>query len=216
MLSLARSLWVGADRGMEPIMTTEGGFIEGLSRAYGAPLVRYLTEMLGSPKRAHEVAQASFEKVGRFYRPEQIVFPRALLFRVATNLALVELRRGRVQRQALVEAADIESPDQLPDHHVPVLSRQVNADQIGSYLAAAIKGLRPSLRQVFVMAHVQGKSRNEVATALGLSERCVDKRMTKALRACRERLASRGIDLAELDSHRSPIELVGERTVDAP
>jgi RNA polymerase sigma factor (sigma-70 family) len=73
------------------------------------------------------------------------------------------------------------------------------ADQIGQHLANVIKSLRPNLRKVFVMAHVQGKPRREIAAALGISEKRVDKRMTKALKACRDRLASQGIDLAEVE-----------------
>ncbi|MGH8300789.1 MAG: sigma factor-like helix-turn-helix DNA-binding protein [Steroidobacteraceae bacterium] len=46
---------------------------------------------------------------------------------------------------------------------------------------------------------MQGKPRKEIAAALGISEKRVDKRMTKALRACRERLSSQGIDVAEVD-----------------
>lgn len=61
-------------------------------------------------------------------------------------------------------------------------------------LAAAIIGLPRNLRAVFVMANVQGKSRGEIAATLGISERRVDRRKTKALRLCRERLLSRGID----------------------
>lgn len=178
-------------------MTTESGFIEGLCHAYRAPLVQYLTEMLGSPERAREVAQDSFEKVRSLYRQDQIVFPRALLFRVATNLALVQLRRGCIERQSLGEAADMENAEKPHNHDAQILDRQVVADQIGNHLVAAIKALPPTLRHVFVMAHVQGKSRNEIAVALGLSERRVDKRMAKALRACRERLASQGTNLTE-------------------
>ncbi|MDA8347467.1 MAG: sigma factor-like helix-turn-helix DNA-binding protein [Pseudomonadota bacterium] len=61
-------------------------------------------------------------------------------------------------------------------------------------LAAAIIGLPRNLRAVFVMANVQGKSRGEIAAALGISERRVDRRKAKALRLCRERLLSQGID----------------------
>ncbi len=49
------------------------------------------------------------------------------------------------------------------------------------------------------MAHVQGKPRKEIAASLGISEKRVDKRMTQALKACRDRLCSQGIDLGEVD-----------------
>jgi len=66
--------------------------------------------------------------------------------------------------------------------------------QLGQCLASAIKELPMNLRNVFVMAHVQGKPRKEIALALGITEKALDKRMTKALRTCRERLASWGVE----------------------
>ena len=60
-------------------------------------------------------------------------------------------------------------------------------------LAAAIMKLRPAPRRVFVMAHVQGKSHQEIAGAIGITQRRVEKLTTKALRTCRDRLLSDGI-----------------------
>lgn len=55
-------------------------------------------------------------------------------------------------------------------------------------VAAAITKLRPSLRAIFVMAYVQGRSRQEIAATLGISKSRVDRRMTKALSSCRAHL----------------------------
>lgn len=70
---------------------------------------------------------------------------------------------------------------------------------LAEHVAAAIIGLPVELRAVFVMAHVQRRPRAEIAAALGISERRVDRRMTKALVVCRERLESRGVDLTAGD-----------------
>ena len=171
------------------------GFVERLCRTHEAQLLAYLTQMLGRPDIAREVAQDTFEKMHRMYRPDQVMFPRAMLFKVATNFALMHLRRRRLESAMIQGSAGME---EVPDHRLGP-DRQAMADQIGQHLANVIKELRPNLRKVFVMAHVQGKPRKEIAAALGISEKRVDKRMTKALRACRERLSSQGIDLAEVD-----------------
>jgi RNA polymerase sigma-70 factor (ECF subfamily) len=195
---------------MEPTMAMQSGFIDGLRRAYQAPLVHYLTEMLGDPEFARKLAQDSFEKVQKLCRPDQLSFPRATLFGIATTFALAQLRRRRIERVA--EAADTEN-EELPDQDALPADPQVTAGQIGQQLATAIKELRPSLRRVFVMAHVQGKARQEIAAALGVSEKRVGKRMTRALRLCRERLASQGVHLIDIDRARDPSELEGERVV---
>jgi len=170
-------------------------FIERLCHAHEAQLLAYLTQMLGRPELAREVAQDTFEQVHRMYRPEQLMFPRAMLFKVATNFALMHLRRRRIESAMITGAAGME---EVPDQRMGP-DRQAMADQIGQHLANVIKELRPNLRNVFVMAHVQGKPRKEIAAALGISEKRVDKHMTKALKACRDRLSSQGIDLAEVE-----------------
>lgn len=178
-----------------PLAGKSDEFVERLCRTHEAQLLAYLTQMLGRPELAREVAQDTFEQVHRTYRPEQVMFPRAMLFKVATNFALMHLRRRRLESATVVGS---EGMEQIPDHNVGP-DKQAMADQIGQHLARVIKELRPNLRNVFVMAHVQGKPRKEIAAALGISEKRVDKRMTKALRLCRERLSSQGIDLAEVD-----------------
>lgn len=55
-------------------------------------------------------------------------------------------------------------------------------------VAAAILVLPLRLRRPFVMAHVEGKSREEIATQLRISTRCVERRLTRALVRCREQL----------------------------
>ena len=170
-------------------------FVERLCRTHEAQLLAYLTQMLGRPDIAREVAQDAFEKMHRMYRPDQVLFPRAMLFKVATNFALMHLRRRRLESAMIMGSAGME---EVPDHRLGP-DRQAMVEQIGQHLTNVIKGLRPNLRKVFVMAHVQGKPRKEIAAALGISEKRVDKRMTKALKACRDRLSSQGIDLAEVE-----------------
>lgn len=54
-------------------------------------------------------------------------------------------------------------------------------------LADAIKALPIRLRRVFVMAHVQRKPRAQIAAELHITARQVDRRLTRALVACRRR-----------------------------
>ncbi len=176
---------------------TGGGneFFARLCRTNEAQLLAYLTQMLGRADLAREVAQDAYEKLQRIYRPEQLQFPRAALFKIATNFALMRLRRRRLESRLFAGPAGLE---EVPDHHLGP-ERTVLADQIREHLVQVIKGLRPTLREVFVMAHVQGESRKEIAGRLGISEKRVDKRMTRALKQCRMKLSSQGIDLAEVD-----------------
>lgn len=63
------------------------------------------------------------------------------------------------------------------------------------HVAAAVIGLPWNLCAVFVMAALQRRSREDIAAALGISARRVDRRITKALIRYLERLEAHGIDL---------------------
>jgi RNA polymerase sigma factor (sigma-70 family) len=168
--------------------------VEQLCRAHEAQLLQYLTRMLGKPDVAREVVQDTYERMHKL-RSEDVMFPRAMLFKIATNFALMRLRRARLESTLITGSAGMEkvadetaSPD-----------KRAMADEINEKLAQAIGELPPNLRSVFLMAHVQGRARKDIAELLGISLRRVDKRMTKALRACRERMESFGIDLQRVD-----------------
>lgn len=184
---------------MEPIEKAPNSLIEELCRSYQAPLRCYLAQMVGSQDVAQELAQQCFEHVHRTYRAGQVMFPRAMLFKVATNLALMHLRRRRTEGRYWGQIVDIEYVREVvPDQGSLLPDREAMAEQVRDRLATAIKGLRPAYRRVFVMAVLQGKNRKEIAAAVGASEKRVDKHMTKAIKACRARLAADGIQLTDL------------------
>jgi RNA polymerase sigma factor (sigma-70 family) len=169
--------------------------LEQLYREHEAPLLQYLTRMLGHPEMAREVVQDTYERVHATYRAEEVLFPRAMLYRIATNTALMRLRRAKLEASIIAGPAGM---DEVADE-APPPDRRVIADEINRRLVQAIQELRPNLRQVFVMAYVQGRARKEIAHELGLTLKRVDKRLTRALKECRERLASFGIDPLRLD-----------------
>jgi RNA polymerase sigma factor (sigma-70 family) len=137
----------------------------------------------------------TYERIHKLYRPEDVMFPRALLFKIATNFALMRLRRARLENTLITGSAGMEK---VADETAPPDKRAM-AEEVNEKLQQTIDELHPNLRNVFVMAHVQGKARKDIAELLGISLKRVDKRMTKALRACRERMESFGIDLQRVD-----------------
>ncbi|MHB8816763.1 MAG: RNA polymerase sigma factor [Steroidobacteraceae bacterium] len=184
---------------MEPTATTSHGFIEQLCRSYQAPLHCYLAQMVGSQDIGQELAQQCFEYVHRTYRASRVMFPRAMLFKVATKFALMHLRRRRVEGRYWGQPVDMEYVKEVvPDHDSLLPDREAMAEQVRDRLVAAIKELRPAYRRVFVMALLQSNNRKEIATAVGVSEKRLDKRMTKAIKTCRARLVAEGIQLTDL------------------
>lgn len=182
---------------MDPT-TMQSDFIERLCHTHEGQLHQYLAQMVGSAEVARELAQDSFAEIYRSYRPEQVQFPRALLFRVATNFALMHLRRRRLGRALPAgEPRNLEPALDEVGHRIGP-DGELSGVQLGDHIARAVKALPPNLRYVFVMAHVAGRTRKEIAAAVGTSEKRVDKRMTAALRKCREHLLSLGINLTDI------------------
>jgi RNA polymerase sigma factor (sigma-70 family) len=172
MLEVLPGCMLGEVSTMEPIMTTSNGFIEQLCRSYQAPLRCYLAQMVGSQDVAQELAQQCFEYIHRTYRASQVMFPRAMLFRVATNFALMHLRRRRMEGRYWGQVVDMEHVEEVvPDQDSLLPDREAMAEQVRDRLVAAIQGLRPAYRRVFVMALLQGKNRKEIAAAVGASEK---------------------------------------------
>jgi RNA polymerase sigma factor (sigma-70 family) len=182
---------------MDSQTAMQGDSLEHLCRANQGQLEAYLAQMVGSADIARELVKDSFARA-RMSRPEQTAFPRAALFRVATNVALLHLRRRRAVRTALEPAMVCEEEARMARSDRFRQSRHLSADEYGASLAIAIKALRLSHRKVFVMAHVLGRPRSEIAAVLGISEARLDKRMTKALKAVRDHLGARGIDPTDM------------------
>jgi len=169
--------------------------VEALCLEHEPQLLQYLTRMLGRADLAREVIQDTYERIHKLYRPEDVMFPRAMLYKIATNFALMRLRRARLESTVITGSAGMEK---VPDEAASPDKRAM-AEEINQRLVQLIKELRPNLRAVLIMAHVQGIARKDIAAQLGISLKRVDKRMTKALKTLRERMESFGIDLLHVD-----------------
>jgi len=170
--------------------------VEALCRSHEPQLLQYLTRMLGRVDTAREVIQDTYEKIHKQYRPEDVMFPRAMLYKIATNFALMRLRRARLEKSII---SGPQGMDKVPDEPAASPDKRAMADEINERLVQTIKELPAGQRAVIVMAHVQGIPRKDIAEQLGISLKRVDKRMTKALRTLRERMESFGIDLLHVD-----------------
>jgi RNA polymerase sigma factor (sigma-70 family) len=181
------------------ILQARGGgtdeFVSRLSRTYGTQLLRFLERMLGRKDLAEDVAQEAYLKLYRLSRPSEVISPRALLFDVASKLAIDRLKQKKVESAAAGASAEM---NDVPDES-PRPERRALLDEAMQRLTRIIEELQPSLRQVFVMRYVTQMPRQEIADKLHISVGAVEQRLTRALTHCRERLAAHGIDWSGLE-----------------
>jgi len=170
-------------------------FVSRLTRSHGAALQRFLERMLGRKDLAEDVAQEAYLKLYRMSRPDEVNCPRALLFDVATKLAIDRLRKQRAE--AAMTGAAAEMNDVADESPRP--ERRAVLDEAMQRLTRIVEELQPNLRQVFVMRFVTQMPRQQIADQLHISVGAVEQRLTRALMHCRERLAAHGIDWLGLE-----------------
>ncbi len=147
-------------------------------------LVDHLRRRLGSRERAQELAQESVSRVLAL-PPEHLLSPRAFLFRTARNLEIDQFRAGQT-RQALHDVTADPDASEAPATDEP--ARHLESQEERHRLHAAIAGLPPRCREVFVLHKLEGLSQREVAGQLGISLNMVEKHVMRGLLACRSAL----------------------------
>ena len=151
----------------------------GLLRAFlenHRDLVRFLTHRLRCLFTARDLTQEVYLRFARAGGDEAIDNPRALLFRIAANLATdhvrVEGRRAELLREAhdmLWEQADEISPE-----------RQILAKNELAAIEAALKLLPERTRRIFYLNRFEGVPQSDIAFRLGISRTSVEKHVRRA------------------------------------
>lgn len=159
-----------------------------------APLVyAKALRIMSDPDEAEGVLQLTFikacEKIGAFEGRSEL---GTWLYRIATNEALMQLRRRSTTRVSLEEVGDSIQLDDIPQnlHSWPADPAGVALNaELRAQLEAALASLPESLRVVFVLRELEGRSTEETAAALGLGESAVKVRLHRARLRLRELLA---------------------------
>lgn len=160
-----------------------------------APLVyAQALRLLGDPDEAEGVLQLTFikacDKIDTFEGRSGL---GTWLYRIATNEALMQLRRRPDPPVSIEDIAETLQPGDLPqalgawpeDPAAEVLGQELRRQ-----LETALVQLPERLRVVFVLRELHGLSTEETATALGLGESAVKVRLHRARLRLRELLAS--------------------------
>jgi len=151
-----------------------------LFRSCVADVHAYAMSMLGDRAAAEDVTALAFE---RLYRARRRLDPRrgtarGLLFTIARNAALDELRR-RARR-----APAREDPCQLPDASADAALSRVEHRAL---VADALAGLGARDRELVLLKFHGQLSNGELARVLGISESNVGTRLHRALMRLRTR-----------------------------
>ncbi len=160
--------------------------------AYYQVIYRLAVKILGNPQDAEDILQETFIKAFR-YLPDFNGRSRlsTWLYRIATNEALMLIRRRKPDAISIDEPRNGDEQDQEPLQIVDwccMPEQEMLSSESREYLDQAIESLPTSLRVVFVLRDIEGLSTLETGEVLNLSETAVKTRLSRARLRLREEL----------------------------
>ncbi|MCZ7574833.1 MAG: sigma-70 family RNA polymerase sigma factor [Ardenticatenaceae bacterium] len=159
-----------------------------------APMVyNQALRMIRDADEAESILQQTFikacQKIGDFEGRSAL---GTWLYRIATNEALMKLRRRRAPMASIEEIGETIQPNDLPQNlsEWPVDPADAVLDsELRDHLEEALAALPETLRVVFVLRELQGLSTADTAETLGLGQSAVKVRLHRARLRLRELLA---------------------------
>lgn len=152
-----------------------------LDALYGAHhgwLQAWLRRSLGCSQQAADLAQDTFVRLLVRNQPISDRAPRALLARIARGLVIDHWRRDALER------AYLEALARLPEASHPSPAVRHEALQCLERIAQMLDGLKPAVREAFLLYQLGGLTHTQVAEQLGISSRTAERHVASALLHC--------------------------------
>jgi RNA polymerase sigma factor (sigma-70 family) len=154
-----------------------------------AALHRYLGKLTSGAEDIEDLVQETYVRMYALPDFHLVESPKALLFRIAHNLAVERARRHKAQATDTV--GDLETLTVFSEEAPP--EEQTDARRRFESFCAAVERLPPICRRVFVLRKVHKLSHAEISEVLGVSESTIEKHVAKGLVRCREYLRELGL-----------------------
>lgn len=178
------------------IEATKGGdetaFAEIMSR-YRNPITNYLYRFLNDYEEAVDLAQETFVRVyfaiDRYHT--QFAFS-TYIYRIATNLAISEIRRRKRRKllslTGLFQGEDDPATEYQPPDKRPLPDAELIDSERDNTIAAAIAALPEKYRVPIILRDIEGKSYDEVAEIMELGLGTTKSRISRARGLLKEKL----------------------------
>src|SRR4051794_21352380 len=153
---------------------------EAIVQRYSRPLLRYCSRLL-PPARAEDAVQQAFLSAHRaIHAGDAELNLRPWLYRIAHNASLNLLRQNGFDHEAMSEEIDgVETPPQAFERGERLRT-----------VVAAVQDLPERQRSAIVLQAVEGRSYDEIAAELGVSDGAVRQLLNRARNTLREAAAA--------------------------
>jgi RNA polymerase sigma-70 factor (ECF subfamily) len=170
----------------------EDAFAEIVSR-YKNPITNFLYRFLNDYEEAVDLAQETFVRV--YFALDRYHTDFAFstyIYRIATNLAISEIRKRRrrsiLSLTGLFQSSDDEAVEFQPPDTRSLQDANLEEDERSKVIAKAIETLPPKYRLPIVLRDVEGKSYEEVAAILELGLGTTKSRINRGRGLLKEKL----------------------------
>lgn len=146
------------------------------------------------PKEIEDVVQETYVRVCQTRGIGEIRSPRSFMFRTARNIALNHVNKAESRLADSYDDSEAIGQSILRDPFGDTLD-QICTDQEFSFFCDAVRSLPVQCRRAFVLKKVYGHSYREIAKTLQISEKTVEKHISKGITRCRSYMLQRNGDL---------------------
>src|SRR5437879_5032067 len=150
---------------------------------------RLAFRMTGNEQDAEDVVQESllraYRQLGRF---ESRANFGTWLYRIVANCS-VDLMRSKQARHDQARGESLDDVMEMPAANVPGPERMAQSAEIQRRVQHALEGLSPLERAAFTLRHYEGRSIEEISSALGLGTSAAKHSVFRAVKKLRAALA---------------------------
>lgn len=147
---------------------------------WNGPLQRFIQSKGLDMAKSADVVQETFMRLWNNCAKVTVEKSKSFLFTAANNLFIDEYRKAKTQLK-LKERTTTSNTIEDGQFHV-------ETQEFKQYLEDAINSMTDTSKEVFIMSRFNEMSYQEIADALQLSKKSIEKRMTKALKHLSEKL----------------------------
>ena len=172
----------------------EAAFAEVMSR-YRSPITNYLYRFLNDYEEAVDLAQETFVRVYFALDRYHTGFAfSTYIYRIATNLAISELRRRKRRRllslTGLFQSEEGDATEFQPPDHRQLPDAELVDDEQSQLIARAIASLPEKYRVAVVLRDVEGRSYEEIAEIMQLGLGTTKSRISRGRGLLKDKLES--------------------------
>ena len=158
-------------------------------------LRKHVSRLCARPQDVEDLLQETFLKSFAWELKAGITHPKAFLFTVARNLALLDRRKKRRKPAEFLE--DCGGSDIVLDEGQAAADSWIDGRRKLALFAQALAHLTPQCRQAFLLRRIEGLQYKQIADRMNISVSAVEKHVANGLLKCNAYLRAKGYDPTE-------------------